>query len=64
MSAKWIIKKSWEISQLQLPLMEMVIDEWLNAVESQKMISKIYLFSFINTIREPMHMKQNIRICL
>jgi len=39
MSAKWIIKKSWEISQLRLPLMEMVIDEWLKALESKKIIS-------------------------
>ena len=29
MSAKRTIKISWEISQLWLPLMEMVIDEWI-----------------------------------
>ena len=38
MSAKWTIQKSWEISQLRLPLMEMIIrlNDLLNAVESQK----------------------------
>ena len=37
MSAKWTIQKSWEISELWLPLMEMVIVEWLTyAFESKK----------------------------
>ena len=33
MSAKWTIQKSWEISQLWLRLVEMVIDEWLKLTQ-------------------------------
>ena len=41
MSAKWTIQKSWEISQLRLPLMEMVIR--LNDLLKRSWIPKWYL---------------------